>query len=148
MNTVQRILVPTDFSACAGTAAEWAAGLARQVGAAIELVTVVDTTHFTEIYGDETLRRERIAHIHGEAERQLADFAERHLRGQAPLRREVRDGNTFLQIVEAVREKGCDLIVMGTHGRTGLAHLLIGSVAEKVVRGSVVPVVTVRPAEA
>lgn len=144
MHPVQRILVATDFSECAGAAAEWAAGLALQLGAAIELVTVVDTTHFNEIYGDETLRAERIAHIHGAAVQQLEAFAARHLAGQPQVRHEVRDGNTSLEILAAARDRDCQLIVVGTHGRSGLAHLLIGSVAEKVVRGSVVPVVTVR----
>jgi nucleotide-binding universal stress UspA family protein len=59
----------------------------------------------------------------------------------------VRDGYTSLEIMQAARELGSDLIVMGTHGRTGLAHLVIGSVAEKVVRKSTVPVLTVRGPE-
>ena len=56
----------------------------------------------------------------------------------------VRDGNTFLEILQAARDFRSDLIVMGTHGRTGLAHLLSGSVAEKVMRASTIPVMTVR----
>ncbi|MBX9604989.1 MAG: universal stress protein [Gammaproteobacteria bacterium] len=148
MNPVSRILVPTDLSECAGAAAAWAAGLARQLGAVIELVTVVDTTHFNEIYGDETLRNQRIAHIRGEAGKQLEAFAQRYLGGLEQVRREVRDGNTMQEILAAAGEKGCELIVMGTHGRTGVAHLLIGSVAEKVVRQSTVPVLTVRPPRA
>ena len=50
-------------------------------------------------------------------------------------------------IIACAKEKGADLIVMGTHGRTGLTHLLLGSVAERVVRGSHVPVLTVRHAD-
>lgn len=147
MKPVQRILVPTDFSDCAGVAAQWAAPLARLLGAAVEVVTVVDTTHFAEIYGDEAYRTERITQIHGEAMQQLEGFARRHFPGLQSVSCDVRDGNTFLEILQAAREKGCDLIVMGTHGRTGLAHLLIGSVAEKVVRKSPIPVVTVRPGQ-
>jgi nucleotide-binding universal stress UspA family protein len=56
----------------------------------------------------------------------------------------VRDGDTFQEILGAAKELESDVIVMGTHGRTGLAHLLIGSVAEKVVRKSPIPVMTVR----
>ena len=63
---------------------------------------------------------------------------------QRILRAHVRAGNTFLEILQAAQELGSDLIVMGTHGRTGLAHVLIGSVAEKVVRKNTVPVLTVR----
>lgn len=147
MKPVQRILVPTDFSDCAGVAAQWAAPLARLLGAAVEVVTVVDTTHFAEIYGDEAFRAERITQIRGEARQQLEGFARRHFPGLQSVSCDVCDGNTFLEILRAAREKGCDLIVMGTHGRTGLAHLLIGSVAEKVVRKSPIPVVTVRPGQ-
>ena len=53
-------------------------------------------------------------------------------------------GTTFLEIIQAARDEGVDMIVMGTHGRTGLAHVLIGSVAERVVREAPCPVLTVK----
>jgi nucleotide-binding universal stress UspA family protein len=56
-------------------------------------------------------------------------------------------GNTFLEIIQAARDGGVELIIMGTHGRTGLAHVLIGSVAEKVVREAPCPVLTVKHPE-
>jgi nucleotide-binding universal stress UspA family protein len=56
-------------------------------------------------------------------------------------------GNTFLEIIQAARDDDVDMIVMGTHGRTGLAHVLIGSVAEKVVREAPCPVLTVKHPE-
>jgi nucleotide-binding universal stress UspA family protein len=145
MKAIERILVPTDFSDCAGAAADLAAQLAKQLGAAIELVTVVDTSPLLEAYGDVDYRNERIAYIRGKAREQLDAFARKHFAGLERVRQDVRDGNTFLEILQAARDTGCDLIVLGTHGRTGLAHLLLGSVAEKVVRKSPVPVLTVRP---
>ena len=56
-------------------------------------------------------------------------------------------GNTFLEIIQAARDDDVDMIVMGTHGRTGLAHVLIGSVAERVVREAPCPVLTVKNPE-
>ena len=56
-------------------------------------------------------------------------------------------GNTFLEIIQAARDDNVDMIVMGTHGRTGLAHVLIGSVAEKVIREAPCPVLTVKHPE-
>jgi len=78
---------------------------------------------------------------------QREGFARQHFPGLQSVSCDVRDGNTFLEILQATWEKGCDPIVMGTHGRTGLAHLLIGSVAEKVVRKSPISFVTVRPGQ-
>jgi nucleotide-binding universal stress UspA family protein len=56
----------------------------------------------------------------------------------------VQVGNAAAVIIEVAQEQGCDLIVMGTHGRTGVAHLFLGSVAEKVVRTAPCPVLTIR----
>jgi universal stress protein A len=58
--------------------------------------------------------------------------------------RATRSGSPFAEILKYARESACDLIVLGTHGRTGLAHLLMGSVAENVVRHSACPVLTIR----
>ena len=66
------------------------------------------------------------------------------LHGDANVAVHVRDGNTFLEILQAARDLHSDMIIMGTHGRTGIAHLIIGSIAEKIVRASTIPVMTVR----
>jgi len=143
----ERLLVPTDFSPGASAAATAAANLARALGASVDVLTVVDTSPLADAYGDPSFRAERIAAIHAKANENAAAFADRHFAGvlQAPqIRVQVRDGNTFLEILRAAEDLGSDAIVMGTHGRTGVAHLLIGSVAEKVVRKSPIPVMTVR----
>jgi nucleotide-binding universal stress UspA family protein len=62
-----------------------------------------------------------------------------------PVKRVVKTGVTFLEIIDYVKEAGIELVVMGTHGRTGIEHILIGGVAEKVVRKSPCPVLTIRP---
>jgi len=142
----RRVLVPTDFSECSDAAGKLAGELARKLGAAVDVVTVIDTAPLYEGYGDVGYREERIAAIRGEALRKLDDFIARHLGDVSRVQAVVRDGNSFGEIVAMARDVGSDVIVMGTHGRTGLPHLLIGSVAEKVVRHSPVPVLTVRSA--
>jgi len=144
MKAFERILVATDFSAGADAAAEAAAELAHRLKASLDVVTVVDTSAFATLYGDAVYRTQRIADIHGEAHNGAQQFADRHFGGLAHVQVYVRDGNTFLELLQAAQDLGSDMIIMGTHGRTGLAHLLIGSVAEKVVRKSAIPVLTVR----
>jgi nucleotide-binding universal stress UspA family protein len=107
-------------------------------------LTVVDTAPLLEAYGYVEFRNERIAHIRGEAYAKLEAFAKTHFSGLAHVNTHVYDGNIFLEILKAAGDTGSDLIVLGTHGRTGLAHLIIGSIAEKVVRKSIIPVLTVR----
>ncbi len=143
MKPMERILVPTDFSPGADAAGEVAANLAARLRASVDVVTVVDTSTFAEIYGDEAYRAQRTADVHGKGRDEAQRFADKHF-GGLNVQVHVRDGDTFLQLQQAASELGSDMIVMGTHGRTGVAHLLIGSVAEKMVRASSIPVVTVR----
>jgi nucleotide-binding universal stress UspA family protein len=80
-----------------------------------------------------------------EAERSLARFVEQNVSPDTRIRQIVRLGNPSAEICRFVAEEHVDLVVMATHGRTGLKHVLMGSVAEKVVRMSTAPVLTVKP---
>lgn len=149
MKAIRRILVATDFSACADAAAEVAAQLGRELHAVIELVTVVDISWLTDASGDPAWRRQRIDEVHEQARQRLRAFADRHFGGIAELHLHAFDGgleppDPSAQVLGVAEALGCDLIVLGTHGKTGLEHLMIGSVAEKIVRMSPIPVVTVR----
>ena len=146
MKSIQRILVATDCSDGAAAAGDVAARLARDLGAGVDVLIVVDTSALEEAYGDVAYRTQRIAEIRAIAREHASRFANLHLADVAPVTLHVRDGNPFLEILQAARDFHSDVIVMGTHGRTGVAHLMIGSVAEKVVRASHVPVMTVREA--
>lgn len=75
----------------------------------------------------------------------LAQFAAEHLRPEQKVTLVVRSGNAADEIVRFAEDEAVDLVVMATHGRTGLQHMVMGSVAEKVVRFSGVPVLTVKP---
>jgi len=146
MKPLQGILVATDFSDCARAAAEVAAQLARQLGASVDVVAVIELPPLAEV-------REGAGHPHPlqhidetrKQGRQNAEaFVAQQLADSGPVGVFVREGDPCAEILKAAEELGSDLIVMGTHGRTGLAHLVLGSIAEKVVRGSKIPVVTVR----
>jgi universal stress protein A len=85
-----------------------------------------------------------IIDLQKQAEAQLSDFAHANLKDPVPTNVQVIVGRPATEIVRVAREQRVDLIVMGTHGRTGLRHLLLGSVAEEVTRQVPCPVFTVR----
>ncbi|MDR7613404.1 MAG: universal stress protein [Armatimonadota bacterium] len=142
---LRRILVATDFSPPAQGALAWARLLSRTTGAEVVLLHVVELT--PEVLA--AIPEEILAPAVGGRIREYL-LGQAHQRLEAVARPEegvaVRMGGVGHHIVEAVQELHADLVCMGTHGRTGLAHLVLGSVAEQVVRRSPVPVLTVREA--
>ena len=148
MSTIKRILVPTDFSEPADAALDYAVGLSRTLGSALSLVHVfedfIDATASFEHYMP--LPVETRDEILASIRRRLAERVERT--GAAGVTSDVLIGSTARAIVDAARDRHADLIVMGTHGRHGVAHLLLGSVAERVVRTADCPVLTIRPTPA
>jgi nucleotide-binding universal stress UspA family protein len=137
-----RILLPTDGSAGMTRVVEHAGELARVHDSSVHVLFVVDTAKLTTIPMDASLDG-----IHGlmEEEGETAmEEADRLLPEDVTVERTISEGEPAREIVDCAREADCDVIVMGTHGRGGLDRLLLGSVAEHVVRRSSVPVVTVR----
>jgi nucleotide-binding universal stress UspA family protein len=142
--TITRILVPTDFSADANAAFDYARELARKFDAPVHLLHVVEDPLAAGMWSSEIYTAE-IAGL----QVNLVRDAEERLRRSVPdaggtVSTEVRTGNAAKQIIETARETGADLIVMGTRGRTGVAHVIMGSVAERVVRLAPCPVLTLR----
>lgn len=149
MNTIQRILVAVDISPCSAAAGDLAAALIRQLDASAELLTVIDVSAVADASGDANTRQHRMTQLRDEARDRLSSFANRHFPDVEELHIHVLDGgpdppDVAAEIASAAKAWDCDLIVMGTHGKTGLDHLILGSVAEKTVRTSCVPVLTVR----
>jgi nucleotide-binding universal stress UspA family protein len=140
-----RILVPVDFSPGSEHALAYAAALTLRVGAHLGLLHVVEdptASAWSEYYVPD-LARWRADLVAG-AEKRIA-ACRAALTGAPPeIDTAVRVGHAASTIVEFARTERFDLIVMGTHGRTGLTHLLMGSVAERVVRTASCPVLTVR----
>ena len=150
MKPIRRILVATDFSACANAAAKVAAPLARQFKAQVHVLTVIDTAWITDASGTAAWRRLSIDEFQHAARKRLRAFADRHFGRLKESHIHVCDGEGLdppkpsVEVLRVAKRLGCDLIVLGTHGRTAMEHLLLGSVAEKTVRASTIPVLTVR----
>jgi universal stress protein A len=138
---VTRILAPSDFSEASDTAMEYARLLAHRFGASLHLLHVVNEPLLVE-----GLAAEAFINAPPTTRTTLVDEARAHLRQRAAgtSSQEVVFGYAAPAIVEYATRLDADLIVMGSHGRTGLAHLLLGSVAETVVRTAPCPVLTVR----
>ena len=149
MIDLRRILVPTDFSKFSQTALSYAAAFAEKFGAELYLLHVLQniTQVIPEILPLEPPLTASVAELTSAVQAAFDRVvAENHLHG-LPTHREVREGVPFYEIIRFAREAEIDLIVMGTHGHTGLAHVLLGSATEKVVRKAPCPVLTVRHPE-
>lgn len=142
------ILVPTDGSPGSDRIIEHAAALADEHGATLHLLYVVNTASFANLPMESSF--EGIASMLEEEGETALNDAEATVGTVAPdvtVERVIREGSPAPEIVGYATEAGCDLVTMGTHGRGGINRLLLGSVAERVVRKSPVPVLTVRVGE-
>ena len=145
------ILVPHDFSSSANHAVAIARDEAKAHGAKLILLHVIDLPTAikpdTVIVPDETGAPINVKdYAIRQAEEHLADLSARIAKDGVTAQTFIRIGKPEDEIVKFANENGIDLIAMGTHGRTGLAHMLVGSVAERVVRSSKCPVLTIRAA--
>jgi nucleotide-binding universal stress UspA family protein len=146
-----RILVPTDFSEPSEAALDYAREMADKFGASLHVLYVFDAPFTAGPVSPEVFIADSPA-----AQAQLFEQARARLQHRVrPSDRvryrattEIVTGTSAESIVTYSRERGIDLIVMGTHGRSGLSHLLMGSVSEKVLRTAPCPVMTVRRARA
>ena len=146
---VQRILCPVDFSDSADHAMRYAAALAENFGAELTLLHVVAPL-MAALPGETALPDTLQADINDLADacrERLEQLVGKLTTAGLNVQHTVLSGVPFIEIIRYARETEMDLIVMGTHGRTGLGHLLIGSVAERVVRKSPCPVLTIKHPE-
>jgi nucleotide-binding universal stress UspA family protein len=143
---VQHMLVPLDFSATADRALEYAIALAQHLHARLTLLHVFDLTPLALGDPATVFPTTALDALETEAQHLLQASLDRvrhaGLQGESLL----VQGTPTHTIVETAGEQGVDLIIMGTHGRTGLAHVFLGSVAEHVVRQAPCPVLVVRRA--
>jgi universal stress protein A len=149
MYKVSKILVPIDFSDCARAALTHALSLAAQLGSTIEVLHVAEVPDFKAEprvaggTGTSSLRDYALEAAKSELEAFLVTFS---LDDREKIKIRLDAGKPRDAILARARETNVDLIVMGTHGRTGRVHSLAGSVAESVVRTASCPVLTVRDA--
>ncbi|WP_082223290.1 universal stress protein [Halosimplex carlsbadense] len=139
------ILLPTDGSAGTERVVEHAGALARVHDATIRALYVVDATSFTGLPMESTWEGVRQV-LESEGETAL-EGVQRLAPDDVSVETETVEGTPSTEIVRYTREQPVDVVVMGTHGRGGIDRLLLGSVAERVVRKSAVPVVTVPVSE-
>ena len=144
---LKTILVPIDFSAQSKKAMEYALSFAKQFNAEVLLLHVIELTPLPAppltVVEDEATQ----AAVHENAAKELAAWRD-EISSQAAVKASVRSGiSPHAEIINAAAEGNVDLIILGTHGRTGLAHFLIGGTAERVVRHAPCPVLVVRERE-
>ena len=143
MIVLKKILCPVDHSECSYLALKYAISLALKDKAKLYLMHVVDTRLYdTEIYkfSPYQLQESDVYKIREDLMKSLPEGTSDVLAVETI----VVKGVPFQEIISTVKEIGADIIVIGTHGRTGLSHIMMGSVAEKVVRKPSCPVLTVR----
>ena len=141
MKTFKHILVPTDFEKASAGALEIATSLAQSCGAKVTLLHVWEIPVYP--YMDFMLNSEVITRVEDAAVKHLADALEKLRKTLPDAQSKLRTGEPAPGIIDAIKELKPDLVVMGTHGRHGVGRAILGSVAEKLVRLSPVPVLTV-----
>ena len=145
----KQILVPVDFSECSKPALEYAGRLARGIPADLHLLHVWEVPEFVPrvMPGEAFLDRRALAElVERRAREELDAFVREAEKLEIPIvSTTLACGVPPRSIVESAKRGGYDLLVLGTHGRTGFSHVMLGSVAERVVRHASCPVLTVRP---
>ena len=145
--SIKRVLVPVDFSAASLQALEYALKLGRPLKAELVVLFVVEPIYAVtpgDLYGATAELTALIDEQRRAGKEQLRKLEARMQKRYAKTRCILQTGRAHQAIVDSARRLKEDLIVMATHGRTGISHLLMGSVAEKVVRTAACPVLTLR----
>lgn len=141
----EKILCPVDFSEFTDEILAYAVNIAKRFDSELHLIHVIPNLNYFTPY-ESFLTPENLVAIERNIEGEVGkDFDKITSKLDLPFKRIVKTGVTFVEIIDYIKDQGIDLVVMGTHGRSGIEHILIGSVAEKVVRKSPCPVLTVRP---
>lgn len=147
MAPYERVLVATDGSPASERAIREALDLAVANDASVHVLYVLETASFAPVGGEATLDG-MAGVLENEGEKALEEVADRAAARGITVERALVEGRPSAEITGYAERADCDVIVMGTHGRGGLNRLLLGSVAEKVVRTASMPVLTVRAVNA
>jgi nucleotide-binding universal stress UspA family protein len=143
MISLKKILCPIDHSDCSKEALKYAVSFAMKDEAKLYLLHIIDIRSFNDslvatsqqIPDEETLEQLKI---------KLLDCIPEEIRDEMEIEAIVIQGIPFAEIISTAKKKEIDMIVIGSHGRTGIKHMMLGSVSEKVVRKAPCPVLTVR----
>ncbi len=145
---IKKILCPVDFSECSERALNYVCAFAEAYDAEVRLLHVLEAAGAVFAYNELDVPEPELAQrLQAEYEERLRELTERIVRKGFSVSSEMVFGKPSVEIIQQARDWQADMIVLGTHGRTGLEHVLLGSVAEKVVRKAPCPVLTVRHPE-
>ncbi|KKO19212.1 MAG: universal stress protein [Candidatus Brocadia sp.] len=147
MICIKNILCPIDYSVYSEMALKYAIEFAEKYQAKLCLIHVLDIRVYDinnpDLYDVNIVDEETIAKLRERLLRCVTDDT----RGKIAVEARIIQGVPFAEIIRAAKEYKADMIVIGTHGRTGISHAIMGSVAEKVVRKAPCPVLTIRHPE-
>jgi universal stress protein A len=143
---LKKILTPIDFSDASQQALHYAVAFAERFQASLVLLHIVEFNFMGSDFGAVELSQIE-ADLEENASRQLEDWVKRKVGSRVPAEPLVRNGRPYLEIVEAAKSLDVDLIIIATHGHTSLAHVLLGSTVERVIRHAACPVLVVRREE-
>ncbi len=146
MSFIQKILIPTDGSEYSRYATEYATKLSRELKAGLVLASVVDVRYdmydaYSEVHSVvqiEEIIREQVTKS---LDQRAAELEEKGYK----VKKILKVGDVIHELLEIIQSEAIDLVVIGTHGRKGFSHFLLGSTTEKLVRSAPCPVLTVRP---
>lgn len=142
---IKTILFPTDFSNGARAAMDHAISLAKDYQAKLILLYVIQDISIAEWYIPSSISAgELVEDMQKSAWQEMDKWIAEVSKQVKDVEKMVVRGVPFVEIIQTAKERNVDLIVIGTHGRTGIDHMLFGSTAEKVVRKAACPVLTVR----
>jgi universal stress protein A len=148
MPVISRILVPIDFSEYSKQAFRYAVDFARSFSAGIVALYVVEPVIYPADFSfGQVALPSMEAELRSRGLQQLQALIDNEAPDDIQARAMVRSGKPFLEIIHAAREEGVDLIIIATHGHSGIEHVLFGSTAEKVVRKAPCPVLSIRSPE-
>jgi nucleotide-binding universal stress UspA family protein len=142
----KNILFPTDFTEASKKVLPYALSTAQKYGAKLYVVHAVDDLEgWGGVYVPYSHRQDIVDQALEQAGKVLEDFGKEAVSGYANTEKRLVSGDPAEQIQQIIKDEAIDLVVMGTHGRGGLEHFIFGSVAEKVLKQSPVPVMIMNP---
>lgn len=148
MITIERILFPTDFSECAKHALKYALSFATERKAKLYILHVIPKLNIPIGTGGMTYPVSKIYdEMEKDAEKKIHRLVPKRFLEQIKIENIILRGTPYLEIIKTAKKYDIDLIAIATHGRTGIAHAMLGSTAEKVVRKAPCPVLCVKHPE-
>ena len=146
MIKIEKILFPTDFSEHSKHAFGYALSFAKEYGARLYMLHVVeDVQYLANAYMFDVPIMPSFADMEQSRLKEMQEFVDRETADEAvEVEKMIRHGRPFIEIIQTARDESVDLIVIATHGRSGLEHVFFGSTAEKVVRKAPCPVLSIR----